>query len=96
MAAVAAANPIPTADLQSILLIAFLPTLHNKPLQKRRAHFVMNGGPKKGRSLRRACLPMAKRCWFAPSGDFGTSRFKGTYILRDLTRLRNKWFCPRT
>jgi hypothetical protein len=21
-----------------------------------------------------------------PSGDFGTSRFKGTYILRDLTR----------
>jgi hypothetical protein len=34
MAAVAAANPIPTADLRSILLIVFLPTLHNKPLQK--------------------------------------------------------------
>jgi hypothetical protein len=48
MAAVAAANPIPTADLRLILLIAFLPTLHNEPLQKRRAHFVMNGGPKKG------------------------------------------------
>jgi len=39
---------------------------------------------------------MAQCCWFAPSGDFGTSRFEGNYILRDLTRLRNRWFCPRT
>jgi hypothetical protein len=50
MAAEAAANPIPSADLRSILLIAFLPTLGNEPPQKRRAKFVVNGGakPKKG------------------------------------------------
>jgi hypothetical protein len=36
MAAEAAANPIPNADLRSILLIAFLPTLRSEP-QKRRA-----------------------------------------------------------
>jgi len=27
-----------------------------------------------------------------PNGDFGTSRFKGNYIIRDLTRLRNRWY----
>jgi hypothetical protein len=50
MAAEAAANPIPNADLRSILFIAFLPRLRNEPPQKRRAHFVVNGGakPKKG------------------------------------------------
>jgi hypothetical protein len=62
MAAEAAANPIPNADLRSILFIAVLPRLRNEPPQKRRAHFAVNGGAKpkkKGRSLKRACLPMA-------------------------------------
>jgi hypothetical protein len=40
MAAEAAANPIPNADLRSILFIAFLLTSRNEPPQKRRAHFV--------------------------------------------------------
>jgi hypothetical protein len=50
MAAEAAANPIPNADLRAILFIAFLPRLRNEPPQKRRAHFVVNAGakPKKG------------------------------------------------
>jgi hypothetical protein len=46
MAAEAAANPIPSADLRSILFIAFLPRLRNEPPQKRRAHFMVNGGAK--------------------------------------------------
>jgi len=37
MVAEAAANPIPNADLRSILFIAFLPRLRNEPPQKRRA-----------------------------------------------------------
>jgi hypothetical protein len=37
MAAVAAANPIPNADLRSILLIAFSLGYCNKPAQKLRA-----------------------------------------------------------
>jgi hypothetical protein len=40
MAAEAAANPIPNADLRSILFIAFLLTSRNEPRQKRRAHFL--------------------------------------------------------
>jgi hypothetical protein len=37
MVAEAAANPIPNADLRSILFIAFLQRLRDEP-QKRRAH----------------------------------------------------------
>jgi hypothetical protein len=40
MVAEAAANPIPNADLRSILFIALLLRLRNEPWQKRRAHFV--------------------------------------------------------
>jgi hypothetical protein len=40
MAAEAAANPIPNADLRSILFIAILLRSRNEPPQKRRAHFV--------------------------------------------------------
>jgi len=40
MAAEAAANPIPNADLRSILFIAFLLTSRNEPPQKRRATLV--------------------------------------------------------
>jgi hypothetical protein len=40
MAAEAAANPLPNADLRSSLFIAFLLTSRNEPPQKRRAHFV--------------------------------------------------------
>ena len=68
MAAVAAANPIPTGDLRLILLIAFLPTLHNKPLQKRRAHFVMNGGPKKEAVSGESACRWHNNCRFALSG----------------------------
>src|SRR3981081_4252953 len=50
MAAEAAANPIPSADLRSILFIAFLPRLRNEPPQSGAHTFVVNGGakPKKG------------------------------------------------
>src|SRR6185437_12053331 len=34
-------------------------------------------------------------CSIALNGDFGTSRFKGNYILRHLTRLRNRWLRPK-
>jgi len=40
MAAEAAANPIPNADLRSILFIAFSCGYSNEPPQKRRAHCV--------------------------------------------------------
>jgi hypothetical protein len=39
---------------------------------------------------------MASELLVSPDGDFGTSRFKGNYILRDVTRLRNRWFRPKT
>jgi hypothetical protein len=32
-------------------------------------------------------------CSLSPNGDFGTSRFNGNYILRDLTRLRKQAQC---
>ena len=91
MAAEAAANPIPSADLRSILFITFLPRLLNKPPQKRRAHFRgewwCETEKRVGLLRERACR--WHQCWsFAPNGDFGTSRFQGNYILRDLTRLR--------
>src|SRR6266481_6037048 len=91
MAAEAAANPIPSADLRSILFIAFLPRLRNEPPQKRRAHFRgewwSETEKRVGLLRERACR--WHQCWsFAPNGDFGTSRFQGNYILRDLTRLR--------
>src|SRR6266404_2848772 len=99
MAAETAANPIPSADLRSILFIAFLPRLRNEPPQKRRAHFRgewwCETEKRVGLLRERACR--WHQCWsFAPNGDFGTSRFKGNYILRDLTRLRNSWFRPKT
>jgi hypothetical protein len=48
---------------------------------------------KKGRSKReRECLPTAPVLLVCPNSDFGTSRFKGNYIIRDLTRLRNRWY----
>src|SRR5437879_4609329 len=100
MAAEAAANPIPSADLRSILFIAFLPRLRNEPPQKRRAHFRgewwCETEKRVGLLSKRACLPMAPVLVIAPNGEFGTSRFKGNYILRDLTRLRNSWFRPKT
>ncbi len=91
MAAETAANPIPSADLRSILFIAFLPRLRNEPPQKRRAHFRgewwCETEKRVGFLRERACR--WHQCWsFAPNGDFGTSRFQGNYILRDLTRLR--------
>src|SRR6266849_4469040 len=100
MAAEAAANPIPNADLRSSLFIAFLLRLRNEPPRKRRAHFVecewwCETEKRVGLLRKRACR-WHQRCSFAPNGDFGTSRFKGNYILRDLTRLRNRWFRPKT
>jgi len=49
---------------------------------------------KKGRFLRERACRWHQCCLSAPNDDFGTSRFKGNYILRDLTRLRNRWFRP--
>ena len=92
MAAEAAANPIPNADLRSILFIAFLPRLRNEPPQKRRAHFVecewWCETDKSVGLLRERTCRWHQSCSFASDGDFGMSRFKGNYILRDLTRLR--------
>ena len=45
--------------------------------------------------LRECACRWHQCCSFAPDGDFGCSRFKGNYILRDLTRLRNRWFRPK-
>jgi hypothetical protein len=44
---------------------------------------------KKRRYLKRACLPMAPVLLVRPGRRFRLSRFKGNYIIRDLTRLRN-------
>src|SRR5882757_1666362 len=91
MAAEAAANPIPNADLRSILFIAFLLTSRNEPPQKRRAHFLEGEWwcePKKSVGLlrERACR-WHQCCSFAPDGDFGCPVSKA--IIRDLTCLRN-------
>jgi len=93
MAAEAAANPIPNADLRSNFFIAFLPRLRNDLPQKRRAHFVecewwCETDKSLGPFNERACR-WHQSCSFAPDGDFGMSRFKGNYILRHLTRLTN-------
>src|SRR6266478_8601832 len=80
MAAETAANPIPSADLRSILFIAFLPRLRNEPPQKRRAHFRgewwCETEKRVGFLRERACR--WHQCWsFAPNGDFGTSPLQG-------------------
>jgi hypothetical protein len=83
MATEAAANPIPNADLRSMLFIAFLLMSRHEPPQKRRARFVECEWwcePKKA-SVKRACLPMASVLLVRPGRRFRLSRFKGNYIL---------------
>jgi hypothetical protein len=45
---------------------------------------------------KRACLPIAPVLLVCPDGDFGTSRFKGSDILRHLTHPGNRWRRTKT
>jgi hypothetical protein len=95
MAAEAAANPIPNADLRLILLIAFLLSLRQRAAAETARALSSDDESycetEKGGGLLgvRACR-WQQCCSFDPDGDFDTCRFNGDYILGDLTILGDR------
>jgi hypothetical protein len=85
------------------VFIAFLLKWQQRAAQKRRAHFVEGESwcetGKGGGLFKSGCLPMAPMLLVVPERRFRHVPFNGNYILRDLTRLRNKhnvsvWLAP--